>query len=90
MYLKHTVAYIFPVRGEAGWYSAVQVTTSAMLRHSVRRSPMMARFVDLLPGVRSSRRDVVKATFSAGSFSENEIFPSMTLRCSEPGPMGAR
>jgi hypothetical protein len=79
MYLKHTVAYIFPMGTEVGWYSAVEVTTSAMLRHAVRRSPVMARFVDLIPRVRQARRDVAKTTLSVEQFPKAEVFTSQVF-----------
>jgi len=51
-----------------------------MLRYAVRRSPVMARFVDLIPKVRQPRRDVAKTTLPIEQFSQAEIFPSQVFR----------
>lgn len=90
MYLKHTVAYIFPGGGGAGWYSAEQVTTSDMLRHAAGRSLALQRFVALLRGRILPRRDATKTTVSNKESNHPDIFPAKVFRRTARPARGAR
>lgn len=90
MYRKHTVAYIFPDGGGAGWYSAEQVTTSDMLLRSAGKSLALQRFIAFLRRRTLPRHDVTGTTVPSKEFANPDIFPAKVFRRTVRPAQGAR